>query len=94
MDQPNVTTRQQKKNGHGNQQAPAENAAGAGERPTAQSTYLTGFSAEQAQNLTTFVSNAIANGVDPIVYIYVRVCMYMCMCVCVYIYYTHPELRI
>ena len=70
MDQPNVTTRQQKKIGHGKEQptggqAPAESAAGVGEEPTGQSTYLAGFSAEQVQNLTTFKSNAITNAIDP-----------------------------
>ena len=76
MDSPNVTTRQQQqkgKNGKGNQQqqqeqttTPPENSAGSGEKPTAQSAFLPGFSADQAQSLTTFVSDVIANTLLPI----------------------------
>ena len=68
MDQSNVTTRQQKKAaGKSKEQehTAAESTSSSGEKPTAQSGYLAGFSAEQAESLTTFVSEAISNAIEP-----------------------------
>ena len=74
MDQSNVTTRQQKKNGKGKAteqpteptiEPTAESTSSSGDKPMAQSAYLAGFSAEQAQSLTTFMSGAINNAVEP-----------------------------
>ena len=70
MDQPNVTTRQQKKNGKGKEKeqqehSTAESTSSSGEKPAAQSAFLAGFSAEQAESLTTFVSDAISNAIQP-----------------------------
>lgn len=74
MDQSNVTTRQQKKNGKGKEteqsqtpavpQTPAA-AESSAEKPASQSAFLAGFSPEQAQSLTTYVADAITKVIEP-----------------------------
>ena len=68
MNQSNITIRQQKENdkGKATEQPAAESSSGSGDKLIAQSACLASFSAEQADALTTFISNAINNAVESI----------------------------